>query len=172
MNWDAAGAIGEIVGALMVVVTLVYLSRQIKQHGVATTSNSMDSWFSDYSALGLEVFADAARSEIVQNGFTNFLALNEKEQFQFHMWLVQHILSAQNMFLQTHSNTMHIDLAESVLTFNATMLKLPGAYQWWETGRQIFHPEFVKDMDRRIEAAAPVSDSWPWFVSKEFQQAQ
>ena len=31
MNWDAISAIGEIVGALAVVVTLVYLSRQIRQ---------------------------------------------------------------------------------------------------------------------------------------------
>ena len=29
VNWDALGAIGEIVGALAVVLTLVYLSRQI-----------------------------------------------------------------------------------------------------------------------------------------------
>lgn len=30
MNWDAIGAIGEIIGALAVVVTLIYLSRQIR----------------------------------------------------------------------------------------------------------------------------------------------
>ena len=31
MNWEAAGAIGEIVGAVGVVLTLVYLSTQIRQ---------------------------------------------------------------------------------------------------------------------------------------------
>ena len=30
MNWDAIGAIGEIVGAAAVVATLVYLSRQVQ----------------------------------------------------------------------------------------------------------------------------------------------
>ena len=30
MNWDALGAIGEIVGATAVVLTLIYLSRQIR----------------------------------------------------------------------------------------------------------------------------------------------
>ncbi len=30
MNWDAIGAIGEIVGAIAVVLTLFYLSRQIR----------------------------------------------------------------------------------------------------------------------------------------------
>ncbi len=31
MSWDAIGAIGEVVGALGVIVTLVYLSRQISE---------------------------------------------------------------------------------------------------------------------------------------------
>lgn len=30
MNWEAAGAIGEIVGALAVLITLVYLAKQIR----------------------------------------------------------------------------------------------------------------------------------------------
>ncbi len=36
MNWDAISAIGEIVGAIAVVVTLIYLGRQIRQGTKAT----------------------------------------------------------------------------------------------------------------------------------------
>jgi hypothetical protein len=32
MNWDAIGAVGELVGAMVVAVTLVFLIRQIKQN--------------------------------------------------------------------------------------------------------------------------------------------
>ena len=32
MNWEAIGAIGEIVGAFGVIVTLIYLALQIKQN--------------------------------------------------------------------------------------------------------------------------------------------
>ena len=32
MNWDAIGAIGEIIGALAVFLTLVYLATQIRQN--------------------------------------------------------------------------------------------------------------------------------------------
>ena len=31
MNWDAIGAVGEVVGAIAVIATLVYLSLQIRQ---------------------------------------------------------------------------------------------------------------------------------------------
>lgn len=34
MNWDAIGAVGEIVGALAVVISLVYLASQIRIQNV------------------------------------------------------------------------------------------------------------------------------------------
>jgi hypothetical protein len=36
MNWDAIGATGEIVGALVVFLTLIYLAIQIRQNTHAT----------------------------------------------------------------------------------------------------------------------------------------
>ena len=32
MNWDAIGAVGELIGAIAVVITLVYLAIQIRQN--------------------------------------------------------------------------------------------------------------------------------------------
>ncbi|MFK7899093.1 MAG: hypothetical protein AB8G23_24930 [Myxococcota bacterium] len=31
MNWDAIGAVGEVIGAVAVVVTIAYLGRQIRE---------------------------------------------------------------------------------------------------------------------------------------------
>jgi hypothetical protein len=40
LNWDAIGAVGEILGALAVVITLVYLAKQLREN---TTSNRISS---------------------------------------------------------------------------------------------------------------------------------
>lgn len=40
MNWEAVGAVGEIVGAAAVVVTLVYLAGQVRQATRATQAAS------------------------------------------------------------------------------------------------------------------------------------
>ena len=68
MNWDAIGAIGEIVGALAVVVTLFYLATQIRQNARYTlasireqrTASSQQTAFKwiDESALLVKVMAD------------------------------------------------------------------------------------------------------------------
>ena len=35
MNWDAISAIGEIVGAVAVIATLLYLAKEIQQNSVS-----------------------------------------------------------------------------------------------------------------------------------------
>ncbi len=41
MNWDAIGAIGEIVGALAVILSLLYLSSQVRQTNKLANNNSL-----------------------------------------------------------------------------------------------------------------------------------
>ena len=42
MNWDAVEAIGEIVGALAVFLTLIYLALQIRQNTKAVQASAAD----------------------------------------------------------------------------------------------------------------------------------
>jgi hypothetical protein len=49
MNWDAIGAVGEIVGALAVFLTLVYLAGQINQNTKAVRATALDSSVSSVS---------------------------------------------------------------------------------------------------------------------------
>ena len=49
MNWDAIGAVGEIVGALAVVVTLIYLAVQTRHSAAATQRQIMQAMYEDAS---------------------------------------------------------------------------------------------------------------------------
>jgi hypothetical protein len=55
MNWDAAGAIGEMAGAVGVVVTLIYLARQLNDHTKTLKVQSLDSSFSEWNKLLAEI---------------------------------------------------------------------------------------------------------------------
>ncbi|MEZ5553810.1 MAG: hypothetical protein R3E82_23235 [Pseudomonadales bacterium] len=44
MNWDAIGAVGEIVGAIAVLLTLGYLALQIRQNNKSIRSSIYTSW--------------------------------------------------------------------------------------------------------------------------------
>ncbi len=58
MNWEAIGAIGEIVGATAVVVTLVYLAIQIKSSTKVARSATRQAIADSAMAIGSDLIAD------------------------------------------------------------------------------------------------------------------
>jgi hypothetical protein len=164
MNWDAAGAIGEIMGALVVVVTLIYVARQLKLHATATISETMGSWQADYNVLVLEMFKDRAAAEIVRRGLTDFESMDGNDKMRFHAWMIMLLLNSQNIFFQREDAVMHQRLAEMQLSFNAATLSTKGGNQWWASVRSVMDPVFVEDMEGRIGRASPVTDAMPWFA--------
>ena len=51
MNWEAAGAIGEIISALAVFLTLIYLALQIRQNTKAVRASAIDASISKVTSV-------------------------------------------------------------------------------------------------------------------------
>ena len=56
MNWDAIGAVGEFIGAILVGATLIYLAFQLRQNTKALTSSTFQA-VSSNMASNMEFFA-------------------------------------------------------------------------------------------------------------------
>ena len=64
MNWEAIGAIGEIVGAAAVFLTLIYLALQIRQNTSSVRLAAVDAAITHVSNVRQGIFADAEVTEI------------------------------------------------------------------------------------------------------------
>jgi len=62
MNWEAIGAIGEIAGAIGVVVTLAYLSVQLRQNTKASRLSAIQAASENSSRFSELLASDAALS--------------------------------------------------------------------------------------------------------------
>ena len=167
VNWEAAGAVGELLGASLIVATLLFLGRQIRQQSKADKAATTASWLADYNDMVLEILRDPDVASLIRQGLTDFEQLNSNDQMRFHTWMVAHLLSAQVMYFQFVDGTIHEPTAEQVLPFNAMMLKTKGGLYWWSTARRIWRPEFVEYMDGLIADVEPVTETWPWFSMSE-----
>ena len=64
MNWDAVGAIGEIIGAVAVIVTLIYLAVQIGDGARASRSAAVTAKLNQvYGTEGAELSPDIAKAQ-------------------------------------------------------------------------------------------------------------
>ena len=90
MDWDAIGAIGEILGALAVVATVGYLAVQIRQNTRSTTTSIYESAMNGYVELN-RTMLEADINAICFKAIADPESLSELELFQYHtfhrMWL-------------------------------------------------------------------------------------
>jgi hypothetical protein len=64
MNWEAIGAVGEIVGAVAVILTLIYLAAQIRQNTNSVRAAAVDAAITHVSNVRETIFVNADIAEI------------------------------------------------------------------------------------------------------------
>ncbi len=83
MNWERIGAIGEIVGAIAFVATLLYLSAQIRQANRATRSESIQESTTAFNEINGWVVNDEQLARIFLVGSRDIDELSEEENVRF-----------------------------------------------------------------------------------------
>ncbi len=83
MNWDAIGAVGELVGAVAVVVTLAYLAFQIKHNRLTAESNAVEKTGAGLNSVNVNIMNNPELAEIWVKGFLDPDSLSEIQNTRF-----------------------------------------------------------------------------------------
>jgi hypothetical protein len=162
MNWEAIGAIGDFVGGLAVVFTLIYIAFQVRQNSKQMDQNSRALAASTHYAAGEgfnKWFALIAQDEALANLWRQGLAgetLNPADRLRFRSMATMLFTTLENNFHQfqlgSHSrNTLQIGKRGWV-----SLLSSPGGSYWWKKqGRQSFTPEFVEAIETIVAVEDP-----------------
>lgn len=157
MNWTAIGAIGEILGAAGVIITLIYLARQVRQNTRATrlsTSHSIASAARDWNR---PLLADPELAWTFQVGTEDPSMLDERERARF----IELCFSLFRMFEDAHyqwqKGALDSDVWHGYEALYAAYAKAPGFQAYWEKRKQTFRPEFQAFIDGY---GTPVVETW------------
>ena len=93
MNWEAIGAVGEILGAAGVIITLVYLTTQLRQNTQALRGTMHDAAAAQIREIQQVIIADREVARLWAEGFENPEGLERLDRARA-MHLVYVLLSA------------------------------------------------------------------------------
>ena len=80
MDWSAIGAIGEIIGAFAVLITLIYLAVQIRQNTHEIRAARVESTLKDQSSYNKLLAADPDLTRIYWQAVENIDELTDQEK--------------------------------------------------------------------------------------------
>jgi hypothetical protein len=146
MNWDAISAVGEIMGAGGVIVTLIYLASQLRQNTKALRLNSEVAAAQEHVHNSIGVSGTNV-PYIVVRGFGAPTSLTPEESAQFLFWLN----GSMRMYQHQHLMFIEGNLSESSWTSTAQLLKgfvkTPGFQSYWSVRRSTYSKGFQDFVD-------------------------
>jgi hypothetical protein len=150
MNWEAIGAVGEVFGALGVIVTLGYLAVQIRQNTRAVRNSTIHEVGRDLSAGMDQLNLDSELNRIWYDGLRDFDALSKEEQRRFASYFTSVLRRYENLVYQTQHGTLDPDAWLGVRKQLGFAFSQPGAAVWWKQAKNLFHPQLVEFIDDEI----------------------
>ena len=157
MNWEALGAIGEIVGAVAVVLTLGYLAVQIRQNtrslraaAVQEVARSANEWSS------LQV-RDPELSVVYSKGISDYSSLSPEQQAQFshllymglrNYWVAQQLAS---------QGLTSVNVSESYEAEIRFIFRSPTMLDWLAKSGPYLDSDVIERI-RKLIAAQPAAE--------------
>lgn len=158
MNWDALGAIGEIIGATAVVITLVYLAVQVRQNTKSVRTSTLlansDLWASLFCSL-----AEKDTAAAYATGMLGRADIKPIHYTQFFLMCRAMFVAFENQYYQYRHGTLdestYLGYERSITT---QLISMPGFRIWWTQSCDVFSPEFVEHVEAMI-ANVPEADA-------------
>ena len=152
MNWDAVGAIGEIVGAVAVLITLIYLSVQIRQNTKAVRSTALDSSVTALSTIRDRILSDKDVAELYLLGCEDPDSLDKADLTRFRMLLTNILYAMMNLYENSKDTGISEGFWVNLKPNIHRVFTTKGGRWFWSEYRHEFEDEFAREVDQIIES--------------------
>jgi hypothetical protein len=149
MNWEAIGAVAEVLGALAVVVSLLYLAAQVRRSADATHAASRYATANLTTGILVPIACDAEVASIFRRGQMDPDSLTDDEGFRFDVLLYAIFDQWETMFSQVQRGAMsEEDWAKYENSIIGGYLAQPGSQRFWETASDMYSVPFREYVDQ------------------------
>jgi hypothetical protein len=152
MNWDALGAIAELLGSVAVVVTLLFLLKQLKTNSVMIQNSTAQGAADAIAAWARQLTENPELYRIYRLGLKDDSQLGREEQGLFDLVLFQAFNSICSVYVQYNNGGCGDDRWEAELRVFAANFHTPGGRASWERQKHMLDINFQREIETKFSA--------------------
>jgi len=149
MSLDALGNLGDFIGGIAVVVTLIYLAYQVRANTSALSTGSREAIYAGYRAQNAHLI-DPDVSEAFALGLRHFPHMPDSQKRIFSHTINDHALFFQGAFALYEAGTLPLEDYTPYLNWFASQLATPGGALWWEETCGFYNAALVDAIDKKF----------------------
>ena len=150
MNWDAIGALSELVGAIAVVITLLYLAIQIRAQTNESRLTATRELARDYRDIIESLTRDKELFSTYLKALSAYDDLPYEERIRISMYFFRIFRVSELSYfhhLSQNIEAVHFETGQLRLS---DVIKFPGLLAWWENNRDSFTEDYRNHVDQII----------------------
>ena len=140
-------SIAEVIGAVAIVISLMYVGVQLNDSTRAVRSASANETSAAISSWYTQIGSNSQASQVFIDGITSPESLSREEMIQFIFMVHGIFIEYQSAYYPAQEGTLDAGLQES---FTATLLgvrEMPGFALYWKQRGNYFKPDFKSYVD-------------------------
>lgn len=151
MNWEAIGAVGEIIGAIAVLLTLLYLAIQVRESSKATRLQTAQSTF--HLSFEMVTLLASGQNPEVWSKFRRegWKSLTSSEQVRAGSILISLFTTYDSHYHSFLEGTLSPEIHSSYTSRLRLQLKVPSIREWWEYNKQQYTTSFRNHLEELIK---------------------
>lgn len=174
MSLQDWGSIGEVVSAIGVIVTLIYLATQIRQNTRQIRNEGHQAITESYSVTLGQLLADDALFKTIVRGCQDWDSITAFQQSQCHIFFHQHLMHFRTAFQLHDKGAIDDDVYRSIEGVHLRFMANPGNCVWWHmVGQSIVEDKLARLINEKLSNMAgtnrATTEAWAFFDPRNWR---
>lgn len=142
MNWEMLSAIGQVVAAIAVIPSLIYLAVQIREQNKERRRAGINLLTAQWGELVKSAQEDREFAVLFLQGMRSFESLDGPGKLRFSAFFTRYTRNCEGMFIYYRDGALEKALWEGVERTMSDYFAYPGVKEWWPTRKHWLTDEF------------------------------
>jgi hypothetical protein len=138
MNWDAIGAVAELLGAIGVIISLIYLALQIRRNTRTQRRANVGDIAIELATTARCTATNPELASLLLRGYSDLDSLNSIERYRFDTFFYAFIANFERALIDARSGDYPEEQLVPMRAAIAGFLGTDGGRAWWEQTRTWF----------------------------------
>lgn len=141
----------NLLAAIGVIVTLIYLSIQIRQNTKAVRSSSVQNLVQSLSTTAQAAVENESMIPLLLKANTGDSALTEEERTRLHFWFIMTFRRFEGVYFQRDLGFVDASVIEGFERSHIAIIASKSGQAWWANSKEIFNSGFVSYVEELLQ---------------------
>ena len=147
MNWEAIGASAEGLGAIAVIMSVLYLAVQIRSQTKEARLAATRELAAEHRRAMEHMFQDKELAALVLAGKHDYTALPVEDRIRVSLVWNGIFRTMEQQYLHVRHGSIDPLYLSSIDRSKKEFLSFPGVQTWWHLSEHAFHDEFCEHVE-------------------------